>query len=213
MGRPVRPRRARVPYLVALRARPDRPVFVTTVDYARFLQCAALAALRYGVQLHGYALLPRSADLLLTPEQADNVSRFVQSLGRRYWAHLNQRYGREGPLWATRFRTRVLETSEEVLAALYRLETRPLTEAGVADPAAYPWSSYRVHAQGADPHNLIIHGAYLELGPTQAIRQARYTALHAPRYVAEETHAASTPARQLGAFLISPSRIAAGRRA
>jgi len=203
MGRPVRPRRARVPYLVALRARQDRPVFLTTIDYARFLQCATLAAQRYGVQMHGYALMPRSVDFILTPEQPDNVSRFIQSLGRRYWAHLNQRYGRNGPLWAGRFRTRILENHNDLITTLHRIETRPLTETGIADPTTYPWSTYRVHAAGADRGALTMHAAYLALGPTPAERQKRYSAASARQLQESALDGALAPARQLGSLLSS----------
>ncbi len=57
------------------------------------------------------------------------------------------------------------------------IELNPVRAQMVAHPADYPWSSYRVYAQGDGSALLTTHPCYLALGRDDSERQAQYRAL------------------------------------
>lgn len=69
------------------------------------------------VAIQAWAISADSAWLLLAPEQAGSLGRFMQGLGRRCVAALNRRHGLAGPLWAGRFRAAIVEPGGWRLAA------------------------------------------------------------------------------------------------
>lgn len=85
-----------LPHYVVLRGNNLQPIFVDGQDYAHMKAVLAEMAGRFGVQLHAFALLPNQLHLLLTPEQADSLPQFMQSVGRTYVRSFNNRHGRSG---------------------------------------------------------------------------------------------------------------------
>jgi putative transposase len=81
------------------------------------------------------------------------------------------------------------------------IELNPVRAGVVSEPAAYPWSSYRLHAQGEPDSVLTDHALYRALGCTPQARQRAYRALFQPAFDAdalEEIHLALQQCRVLG---------------
>jgi putative transposase len=47
--------------------------------------------------------------LLVTPTKAEDVSLFMQYIGRRYVSYINQKYGRSGSILAGRFKSSLID--------------------------------------------------------------------------------------------------------
>jgi len=154
-----------------------RPVFRDAADFLRMQEDLGELCRSAGVAVHAYALMPDHFHLLVTPARAEDLSRAMQALGRRYVRWFNQRHARAGALWEGRFRSTVIEPAQYLLDAMRYVELNPLRAAIVTDAAAYPWSSLAHHlGLGHDPL-VTDHPRFWSLGNTPFERQAAYARL------------------------------------
>jgi putative transposase len=121
---------------------------------------------RFGVRLHGYALMGNHYHLQLESREA-NLSQAIQWLNVSYSVWLNRKYRRIGPLFRGRFKAILHEPSEALVInryihlnpvrvkALGGHETRDVGDTQIAVELAcqrvdaleqYPWSSYAFFA-------------------------------------------------------------------
>lgn len=61
------------------------------------------------VSIVAYCLLPNHFHLLLKQESDDGVSKFMQKLGTSYTVFFNKKYDRSGPLFAGKFKAKILD--------------------------------------------------------------------------------------------------------
>jgi len=158
------------PHLVYQRSVHGQSAFKDDDDRRRFLQIAAEVSRQTGTVVHAYALLDEEVFLLATPASAESLSKFMQSMGRRYNASFNRRHGRQGALWAGRFRAGVLENSR-VLDAMWFIDSR------VVDGGDVSRSSAMHHLGGSRSALVVEHPAYWALGNTPFDREAAYRGL------------------------------------
>lgn len=128
-------------------------------------------AVRHRVAIHAWVFMTNHVHLLVTPETTDGLSRLMQSLGRHYVRHYNQRYRRSGTLWEGRFKSCLVQTEDYLLQCYRYIELNPVRAGMVNDPAEYPWSSYRCNALGVESRLLTLHDEYLKLGREPVERQ------------------------------------------
>lgn len=81
------------------------------------------AARAYQVTVHAYALGDTQLTLVATPESTEGLSLLMQAVGRRYVAAFNRRHGRQGGLWAGRYRGTVIDPARYMLDAMVYVET------------------------------------------------------------------------------------------
>lgn len=179
MARRPRPDLAGIAQHVVQRGNNRMPCFLDDDDRQYYLQRLLEALPRFGCSLHAYVLMSNHVHLLLTPHEVGAVSRLMHTFGRNYAGLFNGRHGRTGTLWEGRYKACLVESSAYLLACSRYIELNPVRAWMVADPADYPWSSYRANALGhADPL-LTPHGTVLALGPGEVARRERYRALFA----------------------------------
>ena len=151
-------------------------VFRHDDDRRLYLVWLAEAAKRYGCAIHAYVLMTNHVHLLVTPEDADAVPRTMQLLGRRYVRHMNRTYRRTGTLWEGRYRAAPIDSDKYFFSCCRYIELNPVRAHMVAHPKDYRWSSYRVHAHGADDPLVARHVLFRRLGRSLAEQQAAYRA-------------------------------------
>ena len=110
--------------------------------------------------------------LLMTPDEAGQIARVMQSLGRRYVRYVNDRYHRTGTLWEGRYRACLVDSEDYLLRCYRYIELNPVRAAMVSAPVDYAWSSYRKNALGIDDNLVRPHRAYLALGANDEQRCA-----------------------------------------
>lgn len=157
-----------LPHLVVQRGHNGAPVFIDDDDRRRFLAALREVALLQRVAVHGYALLTGEVWLLVTPEQAEGLSRMMQALGRRYVAGFNARHGRSGTLWDGRFRAALVDAQTEALPALLFVETLA-QQRGAGD-----WSSLPHHLGRVRDPLLSAAPFYWALGNTPFDRESAW---------------------------------------
>jgi putative transposase len=155
------PRRPRihldgVPLHIVQRGHNRQPCFFAVADYLAYLEWLGEASRGAGCQVHAYALMTNHVHLLVTPGDAQSVSRMMVALGRQYVPYINAAY---------------------LLACMRYIELNPVRAAMCADPADYRWSSYRANALGEAQSWLTPHPLYATLGPDEPSRLAAYRAL------------------------------------
>ena len=154
-----------------------QPCFFCEADYQRYLHWLEEALAQARCELHAYVLMTNHVHLLVTPQEAQRVPGVLISLGRRYVQHVNRVYRRTGTLWDSRYKSSLVQSGRHLLACQRYIELNPVRAGMVADPADYPWTSYRHHGLGEVNDRLTPHPDYLGLGIEPSDRQAAYRAL------------------------------------
>lgn len=127
--------------------------------------------------------------LLMSAASPGGVGRTVQALGRRYMRYINDGCRRTGPLWEGRYKACIASDDDCVLQCHRYIDPNPVRARMVANPADYPWSSYRCLALGAPEPILTTHDAVRRISADPTTRQQAYRALVAQAIDPDETGA------------------------
>lgn len=166
-----------LPHYVIQRGNNLQSIFMDGQDYACMKALLREMGQRFGIEIHAFILLPNQLHLLLTPEAAESLPQFMQSVGRTYVRTFNNRHRRTGTLWEGRYRATVLEPPAWMLPAMVVLENQAVQEGVAARAVDYSWSSAR-HNAGAQADGLVrLHRTYWSLGDTPFAREAAYAIL------------------------------------
>lgn len=130
------------------------------------------AARQHGLSIHAYCLAPDHLHLLATPASDDALSLVMQALGRRYVAAYNRRHGRQGGLWAGRYRATVLDPARYLLDAMVFIETHALRAGRLAQVQDDAWSSAGHHLGLRTDPLVSDHALFWGLGNTPFEREA-----------------------------------------
>ena len=177
-----RPGRA---HLVRLQAAPGASPVATPGQRDQLVLWMAQGLSPASVRLHGYAVLPEAVLLLLTPQSAADLSRYVQGLARRASRARSTASAdaagassptQRAPAWAGRFQSALVQPGDWELAAMVWID-RAADRADLA--AIWPWSSLAAHCGEAPPGSarpplLSAPDAYWQLGNTPFAREAAY---------------------------------------
>lgn len=117
------------------------------VDFGR--QLGAMHE-RFGVEFLAYCLMGNHYHLLVRTPGAD-LAQSMQLLGTTYTRHVNDRLGRDGPLFRGRYHSIVVESDVYLLWVTRYIHRNPLVYDGVDAPDRYRWSSYRSYTGDRRP--------------------------------------------------------------
>lgn len=167
------------PHYVLQRGHNGSPIFVDADDRQAYLQILKEAVAAHGIALHAYALADTEVRLLVTPTEADGVSRLMQAVGRRYVARFNRRHDRHGTLWSGRFRSTIVDDSHVVDCVRHVETAGGLGDEARAGLAAgdVQWSSAAHHAGVRSSPLIREHPLFWSLGNTPFDREAQYRRL------------------------------------
>jgi putative transposase len=153
------------------------PIFSDDADFELFLVFLKRSSKRFGVAVHGFALMTTHYHLVVTPPNAGALPAAMKVVNVRYVRYFNRKYNRIGTMFNGRYRAIPLVDEAQWVTCLRYVDLNPLRARMVRDPAAYPWSSYAAHALGDAIPWLESHPAYEALGSTDADRQRAYQTL------------------------------------
>jgi putative transposase len=115
--------------------------------------------------------------LLLTPPDADRLSKLMQDVNQVFVQFVNRHNGRSGSAWSGRFKSCLVNTDRYFLTCQRYIELNPVRAAMVEGPRFYRWSSYGVNALGMESEVVKPHPTYLALSDDTDRRQAAYREL------------------------------------
>ncbi len=121
-----------------------QPVFFADVDREEMGRRLADVHQRFGVATLAYCLMGNHLHLVL--RAADGVlPDAMHHLTSIYSRHVNDRLGRDGPLFRGRYHSIPVETDDYLLWVARYVHRNPLEIVGVTSPGDYRWSSYRTY--------------------------------------------------------------------
>ena len=172
-------RRARIcpagwPQHVIQRGNNRQFCFVDNVDRSTYRLYLNKYRRKYEVDIHAWVLMSNHIHLLVTPKTDHSLSAFMKAVGQHYAQYFNSRHERTGGLWEGRFKSCVVDTERYFLQCQRYIELNPVKAGMVANPDAYPWSSYRCHAHGESSAMHTPHPCYLEYQPDPDKRLKSY---------------------------------------
>jgi putative transposase len=171
---------------VVQRGNNRRAIFMDNDDRVRYLDFLLEAGVRESCAIHCYVLMGNHVHLLMTPGSEDSLPKTMQSIGIRYVHYFNKRYERTGGLWDGRYRTKLVETDEYLIACYRYIEMNPVRAGMVDKPEDYPWSSHRHHAFNEIDPIVTTHSFYMDLAETGLGRRQRYRALFTEQLTDEQ---------------------------
>jgi len=149
-------------------------IVLADADRQQFLEILRDCAIASRVAVHAYVLMDNHLHLLVTPEDAQGLSRLMQSLGRRYVAWFNHKYQRSGTLWEGRFRASLIDSERYFLACMRYIELNPVRAGLCASPQEFVWSSCAHHLGSRRDLLVTDHPLFWSLGNTPFERDAAY---------------------------------------
>lgn len=118
-------------------------------DCARYIGLLKKYKARFRVRLYAYCLMPTTVALIVHPENARQLSAFMQCMNQSYAMYFNRKYNGVGSVWGQRFKSTVIADDHDLLATVKSLEFIPVREERCASPFEYPWSSCAKRILGA----------------------------------------------------------------
>ncbi|MGR9117688.1 MAG: transposase [Gammaproteobacteria bacterium] len=152
-------------------------IFCRDADYRFYLEKLLAACNKHDCQVHAYVLMTNHVHLLMTPFSKTGLSKSLQMLGRYYVQYFNSCYRRTGTLWEGRYKAALIDSESYLLACMRYIELNPVRAGMAANPAEYPWSSYRFNALGQTDDLITPHFEFHRLGTSDSMRRAAYREL------------------------------------
>src|SRR5271168_1342172 len=138
-----------LPHHVTQRGNRREAIFFEDGDQQIYCDMLAERLRKFRVEVWAYCLMPNHVHLILTPQEADGMSRALGEAHRRYTNFINARGRWTGHLFQSRFASVAMDELH-LLAAISYVSLNPV-RAGLAGNAAdWAWSSVRAHLAGKD---------------------------------------------------------------
>jgi putative transposase len=166
-----------VPVHIVQRGHSRSPVFFETQDYVTYAHWVREGSEKYNIAVHAFVLMKNHIHLLITPPKAQNVSLFMQFVGRRYVPYMNHKYGKSGSIWEGRYKASLVQEETYFLIVMRYIELNPVRANIVDLPGHYQWSSF-FHNAGEQRISFIKpHPIYSALGRDKRERCDAYLKL------------------------------------
>ena len=150
LARPLRIEHVGGYYHITARGVARGTIFFDDEDREDFLQRLGEAHERWGLVIHGYALMTNHYHAEIeTPE--GNLSRAMQWLNHVYAAGVNRRHARVGHLFQGRFKCVLVEADTQLHRLTRYVHLNPVRAGMVDHPRDYRWSSYRAYVGRVKP--------------------------------------------------------------
>jgi putative transposase len=152
-----------IPHHVTQRGNRRERTFFEEGDYALYLDLLAEAAVRHGVEIWSYCLMPNHVHIIAVPRDEDGLGRTFRHVHRHYAGYVNARLRVTGHLWQGRFSSVAMD-EQHLCAALRYVALNPVRARLAAKAQDWPWSSVRAHLAGQDDHVVRVAPALERVG-------------------------------------------------
>jgi len=135
----------KVLYLITSKGLEDSDLFLDYQDYAEYLKLLSESKSEYGFKLYAYALLPKRLCLLVELENGVTISTIMHNLNSKYTKMYNNRYGKKGHLFQSRFKSILIEKEDYLLRLTRYIHLLPKDSAANDNFSEYAYSSYPMY--------------------------------------------------------------------
>ncbi len=127
-------------YHVILRGINKQIIFEDDADKESFLKLLQKLKAEERFEVYAYCLMENHVHLLLK-EFDNNLSVVMKKIELCYVRYFNEKYGRTGSLYGSRFKSEAVDNDRYFLTLIRYIHRNPI-KAGLSDTIDYPWSSY-----------------------------------------------------------------------
>ncbi|HTU50864.1 MAG TPA: transposase [Acidobacteriaceae bacterium] len=120
-----------------------RPFLATPTSRNIFEQSLETMRIRYRFLVLGYVVMPEHVHLLVSEPEKASLSKAIQALKLSVAVQRKQR-----PFWQARYYDFNVFTNAKRVEKLKYIHRNPVTRGLVAEPDAWPWSSFRHYSMG-----------------------------------------------------------------
>ena len=166
-----------IPVHLVQRGHSRDPVFFETEDYTTYAYWLKEASHKYGVDVHAFVFMTNHVHLLVSSNIGQNISLFMQFIGRHYVPYLNQKYGKSGSAWEGRYKASLVQEDNYFLKVMRYIELNPVRANMVDLPGHYRWSSFCHNIGERDISLIKPHAVYNALGSDAGERRVAYQQL------------------------------------
>lgn len=146
-------------------------IFLTDADCGVFLGLLADLPARFGVVVHGWALMGNHFHLLLSTPRG-NLAEAMGFLQSRYARHLNCVHAWDGPVFRGRYQNRIVEDEPYWRHLLAYVHLNPVRAHLVGSPEDATWTSHRAYLGLERRPDWLDTGEHLAFfGSSDALRQ------------------------------------------
>lgn len=128
-------------YHVLVTGESDSVIFANVSDLEKYIELLSEYSDVCGFKLYAYCLMKNHVHLLINENGAD-ISRIMKRIGTSFVYWYNNKYARQGQLFADRFKSEPVETEEDLKRVIKFIHKNPVREGLVSDCADYRYSSY-----------------------------------------------------------------------
>lgn len=114
----------------------------------------AEAKKRWPVKIFAYCLMPNHFHMIIRPDQAENLSKWMQWLMTSHVRRYHEHHKTTGHVWQGRFKSFIIQNDKYLLSALRYVEANPVRSHLVNRAEEWPWSSHK-ESIGAIEHFVI----------------------------------------------------------
>ncbi|QEM69719.1 transposase [Geobacter sp. FeAm09] len=131
-------------YHVINRGNGRQQVFHKEGDYSAFLDVLLGARQKYSVKVLAWCLMPNHFHLLVQPEEATQLNKWMQWVMTTHVRRYHKHYGTSGHLWQGRYKSFIVQGNEHLLTIARYIEGNPVRAMLSPTAAQWAWSSHQV---------------------------------------------------------------------
>lgn len=109
MGRKLRVSLPNVPVHIFKKSINQENIFQDIEDYNYFYNSMFEIAQKFEIKIYAYLILKDSFEMVISSILEENISKFMQLLGRDYVLYYNKKYNRTGTIWEGRYKSSLIE--------------------------------------------------------------------------------------------------------
>lgn len=174
MTRPIRIEFSGAVYHVTSRGDRREAIYEDAADRVAFLEVLAAVVADFNWVCHAYCLMGNHYHLVIeTPD--GNLAKGMRQLNGVFTQFSNRRHSRSGHLFQGRYKAILVDADSYLLELTRYVVLNPLRAGMVADPAAWPWSSYLATVGAVEaPDWLATDGLLAQFGQRRHAAVRRY---------------------------------------
>ncbi len=135
-------------YHIINRGNGHQAVFHKKHDYLSFQKVMMESLQKYSVKLYAWCLMPNHFHLLVSPEKAEDLSRWMQWIMTSHVRRYHKHFGTSGHVWQGRFKSFVVQNDLYLLTVVRYIEGNPVRAGMVISAEEWEWSSHNERFTG-----------------------------------------------------------------
>ena len=150
------------------------PVLANNSDKKQYYYLLHKLKFNNRIDILHYCIMDSHIHLIIWLSQYSNLSRLMKQISLAYYYYYIKKYDYCGHLWQGRYKSIIIKSDSQALQCGKYIELNPVRAGIVAEPAQYPYSSYRYYALGEQDSLITPSPAYADLGLNSSINRQIY---------------------------------------